>query len=53
MPNFYVKYKVGSGTNGTIMSLPSASESAAIAKLKAQQSVPKNAEVIILEIKPS
>ena len=50
MAMYYVKYKVGSSTSGRDLSLDSGSESEAIAKLKAQNSVPKDANVIILSI---
>jgi len=47
---YYVKYKVGNSTSGRDLTLEYGSEGEAIAKLKAQSSVPKDANVIILGI---
>ena len=51
MANYEVKYKVNNSSSSRRLSLQGGSESEAIAKLKQQGSVPKDANVIILSIK--
>ncbi len=51
MATYEVKYKVGNSTTGTRLQLEGGTESEAIAKLKQQNNVPKDANVIILSIK--
>jgi hypothetical protein len=51
--SYYVKYKVNNTTSGTSMHLYGPNESEAIAKLKAQGSVSRDAVVIILSITPA
>jgi len=51
MATYDVKYKVGNTSTGRKLQLQGGSESEAIAKLKQQGSVPKDANVIILSIK--
>lgn len=51
--SYYVKYKVNNTTSGTSMHLYGPNESEAIAKLRAQGSVPAGATVIILSITPA
>ena len=54
MPNFRVKYKVNTTiTTITLYLQGNGTESEAIAKLKQQNSVPKDAQVIILSIDKS
>ena len=50
MTTYTVKYKVGNTSTGRKLQLQGGSESEAIAKLKQQGSVPKDANVIILSI---
>ncbi len=50
--SYQVRYRVNNTTSSTSMHLYGPNESEAIAKLKAQGSVPKNADVIILSITP-
>jgi hypothetical protein len=50
MATYYVKYKVNNTTTGTNLQLQAGSESEAIAKLKQQRTVSKDASVIILSI---
>lgn len=53
MATYDVKYKVGNTSTGRKLQLQAGSESEAIAKLKQQGSVSKDANVIILSIKKS
>jgi hypothetical protein len=50
MATYYVKYKVNNTTTGTNLQLQAGTESEAIAKLKQQSTVSKDANVIILSI---
>jgi hypothetical protein len=50
MASYHVKYKVNNTTSGTILQLQGGAESEAIAKLKQQSKVAKDANVIILSI---
>jgi hypothetical protein len=50
MNSYKVKYKVNQTTTSTTLQLHGGSESEAVAKLKQQNSVPKNADVVILSI---
>lgn len=50
METYKVKYKVNHTNSQMTMKLHGGSESEAIASLKQKQSIPKNAEVIILSI---
>jgi len=50
MAMYYVKFKVGNTTSSRDLSLEGGTESEAVAKLKAQSSVAKDADVIILSI---
>jgi hypothetical protein len=51
MDNYEVKYKVNHTTTSTRLRLQGGGESEAIAKLKSQGTVAKDATVIILSIK--
>lgn len=51
--SYQVKYRVNNTTSSTSMHLYGPNESEAIAKLKAQGSVSKDATVIILSITPA
>jgi len=53
MSNYKVKYKVDNAHSMRTLQLNGGTESEAIAKLKQQSSVPKDAEVIILSIEPA
>ncbi len=53
MDTYEVKYKVGNTSTGRKLQLKGGGESEAIAKLKEQGSVPKDADVIILSINKS
>jgi len=50
MASYYVKYKVNNTTSGIYIQLEGGTESEAIAKMKQQNNVPKEANVIILSI---
>ncbi len=50
MPNFNVKYRVNNTTTSILLNLEGGTESEAIAKMKQQNNVPKDATVIILSI---
>jgi hypothetical protein len=50
MPSYRVKYKVKDTQSQTTLQLQGGMESEAIAKLKQQGTVPKDANVIILSI---
>jgi hypothetical protein len=50
MATYNVKFKVNTTTRETTLQLQGGTESEAIARLKAQSSVPKDANVIILSI---
>jgi hypothetical protein len=50
MATYYVKYKVNNTTSGINLQLQGGTESEAIAKMKQQNNVPKDANVIILSI---
>ncbi len=50
MGSYHVKYRVNTTTSSTTIQLEGGMESEAIAKLKQQNSVPKDASVIILSI---
>jgi len=50
MATFTVKYKVGNTSSGRKLQLQGGGESEAITKLKQQNNVPKDANVIILSI---
>lgn len=50
MASYYVKYKVNNTTTGKTLQLEGGTESEAIAKMKQQNNVPKDANVIILSI---
>ncbi|MBK7083874.1 MAG: hypothetical protein IPH53_04105 [Flavobacteriales bacterium] len=53
MSNFKVKYQVGNVQSRRTLKLQGGTESEAIAKLKQQSSVPKEAEVVVLSIEPA
>jgi hypothetical protein len=53
MDNYEVKYKVNLSTTTTRIRLQGGTESEAIAKLKSQGTVAKDATIIILSIKKS
>jgi len=50
MARYNVKYKVKDSTTSITLNLDGGTESEAIAKMKAQNNVPKDAQVIILSI---
>ena len=50
MPSYTVKYKVKDSTTSITLNLEGGTESEAIAKMKSQNNVPKDANVIILSI---
>jgi hypothetical protein len=50
MATYHVKYKVNNTTSGITLQLQAGTESEAIAKMKQQNNVPKDANVIILSI---
>jgi hypothetical protein len=50
MASYHVKYKVNNTTSGITLQLQGGTESEAIAKMKQQNNVPKDANVIILSI---
>lgn len=53
METYEVKYKVNNSTTARKLQLQGGGESEAIAKLKQQNNVPKDATVIIISIKKS
>ena len=50
MPSYTVKYKVKDSTTSITLNLEGGTESEAIAKMKSQNNVPEDANVIILSI---
>lgn len=50
MAAYHLKYKVNNTTSGITLQLNSGTESEAIAKMKQQNNVPKDASVVILSI---
>ncbi len=50
MPSYSVRYKVKDSTTSITLNLEGGTESEAIAKMKSQSNVPKDANVIILSI---
>lgn len=50
MAAYYVKYKVNNTTSGINLQLKGGTESEAIEKMKQQNSVPKDAKVVIISI---
>ena len=50
MPSYFVNYRVDNSSCGITLNLKGGTESEAIAKMKQQNNVPKNASVIILSI---
>jgi hypothetical protein len=50
MANYTVRYRVNNTTSGIVLNLDGGTESEAIAKMKQQNNVPKDATVIILSI---
>ena len=53
MKRYTVKYRINNTDSKTTLMLKGGGESEAIAKLKAQNSVPKDADVIIYFVNPA